>query len=373
MKLNNLSRLTALLMAIMMLAMTGAVAEDSGIDIGDLTGGYLANTDAAVALIEAGYCSICAGELSQLSVTTWPAEGYICLHDHLSALTVEEAYQYLYTLYLDYDDYYVYQAYINAHANHVTQATGDSKRDAVICYDNSCTTNPLTAPGPKHMSDCLWYQATEYVYQYPVNISTDVSTPDALKNAIAQGTTIITLTFGVTGTGVTYVWQDSAAPDVADSWADIANATSSSYELEITPTSVGKAYRCVAKDAAGNVIATSAPVYLGGEAFFTWATTAEGVQTWLTDSTTYAHVTMDYVLVAYNAYSQTVSIPLSEVIHLIAVMTDDISTTYLIELHGGTTLATMDENNQLIDARYHIAVAQVVDGVVMPLDATTTE
>ena len=359
MKLNNLSRLTALLMAIMMLAMSSAVAENSGTDIGDVTGGYLANTDAAVALIEAGYCSICAGELAQLSVATWPVEGYICLHDHLSALTVEDAYQYLYTLYLDYDNYYVYQAYINAHANHVTQATGDSKRDAVMCYNSSCTTNPITAPGPKHLADCLWYQETEYVYQYPITATPDVSTPDALKNALTQGATTITLTFTAMG-AASYEWQTSTNPDADPAtWTAISGATSSTYTLPITPAAVGQAYRCVASD--GTISAT---FYLGGKAFFTWATSTEQVDTETTVSIAewlaLAGNKMEYVFAAYDASLK--DIVLAEVIHVTTIQsTAEDGTTIdalcLLELHGLSTLGEIDSEGNVIDTRYHIAVA----------------
>lgn len=357
MKLNNLSRLTALLMAIMMLAMASAVAEDSGIDLGDLTGDYVASLDAAVEMVEAGYCSICADELANKSITEWPVEGCQCLYLHLADMSVSQAYEYLYELATGtYDQQDLYWAYIQAHNTH--NINNPTACPSIICWKDNCSKfvqyAPVAPGAANHDATCPW---SKEEYTPSVTTSPDVSTPDELKNALAQGTTTIKLTLGVTGEGMTYVWQTSTNPEAENAtWTDITGATSNTYDLPITPAAVGQAYRCVAKDADGNVVSTSAPVYLGGEVFFTWATTAADVAAWLAlDGNK-----MEYVLAAYAASLK--SIALAEVIHVTTLQTtaEDGSTVdalCLLELYGLTTLAEIDADGNVIDTRYHIAVA----------------
>lgn len=359
MKLNNLSRLTALLMAIMMLAMASAMAEDAGIDLDDLTGGYLSELEQTTALIdtltEAGYCATCAKDVASAGLTEWPMIGYDCLYKHLAELTPSEAYDML----IGYDNAdtaegdALYEAYINAHNNHVynAQIAGSSDYPAVIC--DGCSYLVLQPGVEGHDENCPWHDEE---YTPGVSTDVDVSTPEALKNAIEQGATTIKLTFGVAGEGATYVWQTSTNPDAENAaWTDISGATSSTYDLSITPAAVGQAYRCVATAADGTKT-TSATFYLGGEVFFTWAINAADVAAWLALEGN----KMEYVLAAYAASLK--GIALAEVIHVTTLQTtaEDGSTVAalcLLELHGLTTLAEIDADGNVIDTRYHIAVA----------------
>lgn len=353
MKLNNLSRLTALLLAIMLLAMTSAIAEDTGTDLGDVTGDMLDTYATTEEMVAAGYCPYCAEYVVEAGID-WPVVEHKCLYDYLDTLTPSQAYDLLIGYYnagTEVGDT-LYEVYIWSRQTHITSTEPDPQ---IICYDCSYV---VLQPGIEgHDEFCPWADE-EYTPSLPdVTTSTDVSTPGALANV-----TEVTLSFTASGTDLTYTWQRSINPD-AESPVWTAIATGSTYPLTITPEAMAYAYRCVVTDANGNVVSTSSVFYLGGEVFFTWASTAEDVQTWLATAT-HKYVTRENALMAYDKYMQTPSIALNDVIHL----TD----TVLVELLGGTTLADLitaeDGTTQLIDTRYHIAVAKIVDDAIVPLD-----
>ena len=361
MKLNNLSRLTALLMAMMMLCVCSAGAE-SGIDWSNLTGSLLADTDAATALIEAGYCSLCVEEMAKVGITTWPATSFVCLHTQLANLSAGEAYDMLYPLYEAKD--WLYDAYINAHEAHVTTATEEYKREAAICCDgcSEFTGYKVPLPGPSHTQGvCPWYQETLYVPTTPVVTDKDISKPDVLKDL-----TMVTLTFTATGENLTYTWQSTVTPDVENSWVRVtndSNTADNAYTLTIDPAALCNAYRCVVTDSNGAVVSTSSTLYLGGKEFFAWATSTErddtSVAAWLSAT----GVTMEYALAAYAGSLK--GILLTDAIYM------DV-TVGLKELYGLTTLATYDaDTGYLTDVRYHIAVA-VYDPTAKTITPLTT-
>lgn len=355
MKLNTLSRLTALLLAMLFLTTSVAMAAET-VSEDD----YTIQDYAAQLAAETGMCETCAQEMEDYYLSQYnckPMSEDQCFYNDLVALDGAGA---IYDFFIDlkqkekealeatdYDTadhyYYLRKAYVNAHAAHVEELEAES----ILCY--SCSQSfadyvPVV-PGPTHtQGTCPWYSATTYI---PVTSSADVSTPEAL---VALDSTQITL-----AASDAYIWQTGTPnADGTISWTNTSDTTATSYKITVSAATITSVYRCVTITNS-TITAASDPVYLGGEAFFTWATTAEGVSEWLTDSATYAHVTVEYAVVAYEKYIG--GIALSEVIHLITVTADTTTTTYLIELHGGTTLATMDANNQLIDERYHIPVA----------------
>ena len=97
MKLNYLSRLTALLLALIMMG-TYALADD-GTSLGDLTINTLDTTETANDLISQDYCETCAKDVASAGLTEWPVTGDDCLYKHLAALTPSEAYAMLITFY----------------------------------------------------------------------------------------------------------------------------------------------------------------------------------------------------------------------------------------------------------------------------------
>lgn len=366
MKLNNLSRLMALLMAMMMLCVCSAGAE-SGIDWSNLTGTQLAVVSNAEQMISAGYCETCSKDVASAGLTAWPIADYKCLYVHLKEITPSEAYDMLigyFNANTEEGDA-LYEAYINSHNNHVYNAkmAGSSDYPAVICHEDcSATKTPLQIPGSNnHSETCPWYDA---VYYPPVTSEPDVSTPDALANV-----TEVVLTFSSTSTEgavLTYTWQSTSTPDVEDSWVAIEGATESTYKLPVTPAALTSAYRCVVKDSTGAVVSTSSALYLGGRDFFNWATSTESdgtsVAAWISTS----GATIEYILAAYAGALK--GITLDEAIYLATI--DDVLT--LIELYGLSTLAVGETaadgvTIQLVDARYHIPVATVVDGLIYPL------
>lgn len=363
MKLNNLSRLTALLMVIMLLGMSSASAA-TAIDLGEVTYDSLKQMDAAADMIADNKCSLCAETVTNLGLLTWPVAGYDCLHVYLASMTANEVYQMLYEL----DrgtaaEYGLSQAFIKAHNSHV-DATDSYHLDAVICYGASCYKNPPTAPGPSHIQGtCPWYQETPYVPTTPVVTDKDISTPDALKDL-----TTVTLTFTATGENLTYTWQRSADPDAETPvWDDVA--TGRTYTLPVDAAALAYAYRCEVTDASDNVVSTSSTLYLGGKEFFAWVSSTEGEDTVvIRDWLLLEGNTVEYVLAAYAAYLK--GIPLSEAIHVTTIIetvdSTTVTSTVLKELLSLSTLAEIDAEGRVIDVRYHIQVAVYSNGVLTP-------
>lgn len=339
MKLNNLSRLAALLVAIMMLGVTSASA---AIDFSDLTGSDLSSTDQIAAMVEAGYCAYCSEEIVSNGLA-WPVDGFTCLYQHLASMDASSAYDMLngyYTAGTDEGDAY-YEAYFWSHQRHVD----DGAQSAVICYGFDCTSFPLKQPGAEYHTDteCPWHDEE---YTPSVTTDPDVSTPDAL-----EGIAEVVLSFTATD-ATTYTWQRSTTPDVTDSWADIDGATENTYTLALTPEALTYAYRCVATDADDNVVSTSAALYLGGETFFAWVNSTD-IYTWVTATDLAKTQTVEYILAAYAASAD--GIALAEAIY---VADGEVENTYiLLELLGLTTLADIDDAGNVTDTRYHIVVA----------------
>lgn len=139
MKLKNLSRLTALLLAVMTLFST-ALAETYALDLGDLTE---AGLEFFIWLTK---CETCREALLDNGIYPWPecAEGYGGLYDHLNALTVTERYSLLNGMDAD-----LRQAYIDAHAAHVADG-----KTALLC---TCDAGNGTEPGGGHDASCPWH------------------------------------------------------------------------------------------------------------------------------------------------------------------------------------------------------------------------
>lgn len=192
MKLNNLSRLTALLLALTMILPTFAVAED-GTAIGDLTATKLAQMASAEEMIAAGKCSICAGEVTNLNILEWPVAEANCLHAYLGTLAAPAAYEMLLALYDAKSS--LYDAYINAHQKHVR----DNGAQWTICYDECAAYGgyKVAAPGPTHtQGTCPWWQETAYV---PSQTLTDATTGITVTGEIPAG---VTLTVNQVGAAV---------------------------------------------------------------------------------------------------------------------------------------------------------------------------
>ena len=348
MKLNNLSRLTALLLALMLLPLH-ALATGTSLD--DLTGDMLDTYDTVAEFVEAGYCEVCAGSLYSESITEWPIAEYTCLYDHLKGFASASAsYDYLTDLFYDEEGngYDLYWAYMSSHNTHVI----DHAYEIIICYDEfDCYSSPIVQPGAaNHDESCPWHDE-EYTVSTPVTSSPDVSTPDALKTA-----TTITLTFTADGESLTYTWQQGTlAADGTLTWADIADAASTSYELTVTAGSIQYAYRCVVTNDAGTIVATSDPFYLGGEGFFGWVySTVQDVNgadltsiaAWLNSD--YAP-TVEIACLAYDELAAGVTLD-----EAIAITADS----KLLALYEGAHLADLVDG-QLVDTRYHIVVAEL--------------
>lgn len=349
MKLNNLSRLAALLVAIMMLGVTSASAATS---FSDLTGSDLSSTDQIAAMVEAGYCAYCSEEIVSNGLA-WPVDGFTCLYQQLASMDASSAYDMLngyYTAGTDEGDAY-YEAYFWSHQRHVD----DGAQSAVICYGFDCTSFPLKQPGAEYHTDteCPWHDEE---YTPSVTTTPDVSTPDAL-----EGVTEVILSFTATD-ATTYVWQKGTLGTDGEIVWDESNplatvtitetVTENTYTLSLTPEALTYAYRCVATDADDNVVSTSAALYLGGETFFAWVNSTDGdtgIRTWmLLDGNT-----VEYILAAYAASAD--GIALAEAIY---VADGEVADTYiLLELLGLTTLADIDDAGNVTDARYHIVVA----------------
>lgn len=309
-------------------------------------------------------CLTCAENLVSQGTSKWPvSDSYTCLYTYLDGLGTDSArYDYLNNFIVQYNTakssgdttvtaYYesLNMAYINLHYAHASE-DGWATLICNVSVDNCSVYSQwsLVQPGGDHTGTCPWADEV-YTPSLPaVTPSPDISTPEALKNV-----TTVTLTAPATGT---YVWQKSVYPVSDTSWVAMDGETSSTLVLEIKAETIQYAYRCIITTTADDgtvTTTTTAPFFLGGEEFLAWIYTATGVLNWLKNDTS-----MEYIIVAYENYL--LGIALSEVIYL--------TNGTLIELEGGTTLALLDENNQLIDVRYKLAVAQVVDGAIVPLN-----
>lgn len=351
------SRLMTLLMTlILFIAFNGmAFADATGVtlpDGTDIDADDITSSETEAEEAAGDYCTTCFSEFTRNGLDAKFPAGYDCIYEYFASdsVSASAAYDLLMELWAVEDaggDKY-YSVYYYCHQNHVADTTDDV--DSVICYDFSCTKWPVLAPGAANHTDvnCPWSKE-EYTPQLPtVTASPDVTSPDALKNV-----TTVTLTAPATGT---YVWQKSVYPVSDTSWVAMDGETSSTLVLEIKAETIQYAYRCIITTTADDgtvTTTTTAPLFLGGEEFLAWIYTATGVLNWLKNDTS-----MEYIIVAYENYL--LGIALSEVIYL--------TNGTLIELEGGTTLALLDENNQLIDVRYKLAVAQVVDGAIVPLN-----
>lgn len=367
MKLNNLSRLAALLLAVMMLGTSFAWA-DSSIDLSEFTGTYMDCVAWAAEMEDAGYCTTCLDALARYYIKTWPAEDDKCLYAHLASMTVMERYNLLSDYYAKYQEYWnkyqetqdaedytasdyyygLYMGYWNAAYGH---SDSDSTTYPHLICKQGCTVysqSALVAPGTAHSDTCPWYCD-------PLSSEPDVSTPDALRKAIEEGITKVQLSYPVTGTTYTWQYTSAADPTATDTvWQDAADGTpiSTVGVVELTPASLTYAYRCVVTDSTGAQVDVSDPFYIGGETFFAWVNSTDGdtgIRTWmLLDGNT-----VEYILAAYAASAD--GIALAEAIYVAA---GEVENTYiLLELLGLTTLADIDAEGNVIDARYHIVVA----------------
>ena len=184
-------------------------------------------------------------------------------------------------------------------------------------------------PDDIHDANCPWYRAV------------DVSNFDALKDLELGAEITLTTTLsgklewqqGIVNTDGTITWDEQNPI-----------ATGETCTMILTGETLTKVYRCVDTDTG----VASPTVYIGGEVFFTWAINAADVAAWLALEGN----KMEYVLAAYEAYLK--GIALAEAIH---VTTTETGTMALLELHGLTTLAEIDADGNVIDTRYHIAVA----------------
>ena len=334
MKLNNLSRLTALLLAMTILmtsiAWADPVTEED----------YTADNYAEMLAAQTGTCEICVLE------TEFPTTDHngnaitiTCGYDYLESLgSHTERYNFLTYVYAELD-YGSFGALYSVHEQHV-----EAGKESLLCTCEGRANTDLQIPGAaNHDENCPW--ADE---EYTPSITTpNVSTPDALEVL-----TEVVLSFTATD-ATTYTWQRSTTPDVTDSWVAIDGATENNYTLSITPEALTYAYRCVATDADDNVVSTSAPLYLGGETFFAWVNSTD-IYTWVTATDLAKPQTVEYILAAYAASAD--GIALAEAIYVAA---GDVADTYiLLELLGLTTLADIDSEGNVTDTRYHIVVAK---------------
>lgn len=141
MKLKNLSRLTALLMA---LSIFCGVAFAEGTAVYDVTGNFMEEIYKYMVTINMyfnGKCLKCAYALAKNGVTTWPADGDDCLYEQLEKLSSDSE---RYTLLTNASES-LRTAYVEAHAYHNGKLL--------------CTCDEMHAPGNDHAAGCPWYEA----------------------------------------------------------------------------------------------------------------------------------------------------------------------------------------------------------------------
>lgn len=218
-------------------------------------------------------------------------------------------------------------------------------------YDVLCScvvNNPDAHPEHKYM---LPWDA-EHDQTCPWFTGTDVADPDALRE-LADGS-VITLAHPYWEGDVVYTWQMCVSPGAdVPVWVPIEDAVTeeNACKLTLTPAALACAYRCVVSDEEGE-FDVGEPIYLGGEDYFNWCTSVEdevSVAEWLQMDGN----KMEYVFAALDAHEK--QIALGEVIH---VTTTADGRLCLMDLHGLTVLAEIDAEGNVIDTRYHIAVAK---------------
>ena len=197
-----------------------------------------------------------------------------------------------------------------------------------------------------HVSTCGWARDS-------VTTSMDISTPDNLD----EGATV-TLTAPVNDANY-YFWQKYTYNETTGEWEWVSVGSERTYDVTITVDSIQSAYRCVAtyESETSFQAVESAPLYLGGEEFFTWVTSTQTLSNGETtvaicDWLSIEGMTLEYVAAAFNASAK--GITLDEAIYVDV----DAAEPALLELFGLTALATYDPyTNYLTDVRYHIPVA----------------
>lgn len=198
---------------------------------------------------------------------------------------------------------------------------------AAICC---CAEFPLPAPGSSgHIEpDCVWHPNNYegITYDWWDGFATTVS----LKYYHADA--------------VSYQWYSSAD---GVTWNAINGAVEGECTLNVTVETMMCEYRCAAFDANGNELAISSDIRLVPSVIIDWLRSKPAV---ITDE------------VMYMAKQDTDDgIALDQAIGIT-------ESNELVWLYEVETLATIDEDGNLIDSRYHIPVAKVVDGVIYPIE-----
>ena len=295
MKLNNLSRLTALLLALTMILPTFAVAED-GTAIDDLTATKLAQMASAEEMIAAGKCSICAGEVTNLNILEWPVAEADCLHAYLGTLAAPAAYEMLLALYDAKSS--LYDAYINAHQKHVR----DNGAQWTICYDECAAYGgyKVAAPGPTHtQGTCPWWQETAYV---PSQTLTDATTGITVTGNLPAGVKLTVTQVNATVDDVlSMINQEDYAEEPSVLRYDITLTLNDEVWQPTTPVTVKVpgVYETVPADPLAEVIHMTSAVAAGYEKLANVTVKADGSVTF--DATGFS----TYYVVAGSANTST--------------------------------------------------------------------
>ena len=217
-----------------------------------------------------------------------------------------------------------------------------------LCVVNNLKTSEycMLSPGADHDSTCGWAKLSTIT-------DTDISKPDKLL-----GVESIILTSPVVSTDDDYRWQQYIYDEETGEWAWVTmpDGNASSHSIEVSLDSIQSAYRLVYVDTEG-YYTESAPLYLGGEKFFTWVTSTQTLSNGettvaISDWLSIEGMTLEYVVAAFNASAK--GITLDEAIYVDV----DAAEPALLELFGLSALATYDPaTNYLTDVRYHIPVA----------------
>lgn len=151
MKLNKMSRLTALLLALMMIFTSVAFA--APVAEGDYTAGNYEEQLAA----QTGTCKTCVSGLGYFPTTDQNGNTIeiTCVYQHLQELGGTQN-QYDFIKYLYDNNYSGWSTYLQEYYDHMT--AGDTP---IICSCKSLMTDP-PVPGPdNHIVGCPWYEVTE--------------------------------------------------------------------------------------------------------------------------------------------------------------------------------------------------------------------
>ncbi len=164
------SRLTALLLALMMVITTVVSAEETtavGFSLDDLTSAQVETFETEAEALAADKCTTCVNEFLQRDATIVFPDGYDCIYTYFATVTPIEAYDHLMDLWALYESEAndpTYTVYLNCHNTHVYNAINTEEAanyPSVFCNEDYCTASQWPVESPlhaDHSETCPWHE-----------------------------------------------------------------------------------------------------------------------------------------------------------------------------------------------------------------------